>query len=145
MANEMMRRRNLDWGMDPFFENLGDRFLGSMMPEMMQQKDLKTDIQDTDKAYIAMIDLPGVDKQNIHMNYENGVLNISCKKDDFTDHEDKQGNLMLSERTSGSMSRSYRLPNVDQSQISAEFNNGVLKVTLPKTTNVQGSGNIEIQ
>ncbi|GAF38887.1 small heat shock protein [Agrilactobacillus composti DSM 18527 = JCM 14202] len=143
MANEVTRRNNVDWGMDPFFDNLEDHFFGSMAPEV--QKNLKTDIQDTDKAYIAVVDLPGVNKQDIQMNYEDGVLNINVNKSNFVDHEDKQGNLLLSERSYGTMSRSFRLPNVDQAHISAEYNNGVLKITLPKTTEVQGNGNIEIQ
>ncbi|MFD1670769.1 Hsp20/alpha crystallin family protein [Agrilactobacillus yilanensis] len=144
MANEVTRRNNYGWGIDPFFDNLEDRFFGSLMPDSVQ-KNLKTDIEETDKAYIAKVDLPGVDKKDIHLNYSNGVLNINCNKQEFNDHEDKNGNVLMSERNYGTMSRSYRLPNVDQSKINAEYQAGVLKVTLPKTTETQNTNNIEIQ
>ncbi|MCD2257049.1 Hsp20/alpha crystallin family protein [Agrilactobacillus fermenti] len=144
MANEVQRRRNYDWGLDPFFDNLQHRFLDSMFPEDMNQN-LKTDIQETDKSYICEVDLPGVEKNDIHMNYNDGILNINAKKQSFVDHDDKNGNMMLSERSYGALSRSYRLPNVDASKIKAEFNNGVLKVTLPKLTEIQNGSNIDIQ
>lgn len=144
MANDLARRNNYGFGMDPFFDNLEDRFFNSWLPDSAQ-RELKTDIQETQKAYIAKVDLPGVDKKDIQMNYTNGTLNISCKKQDFNDHEDKDGNLLMSERNYGTMHRSYRLPNVDQNKINAEYHDGVLKVTLPKTTETQSTNNIEIQ
>lgn len=142
MANELTRRNN-GWGLDPFFDNLEDRFFGALMPGTEQG--LKTDIKETDKAYIAKVDLPGVDKKDIRMNYTDGVLNIDCKKQDFNDHQDKDGNLLMSERSYGAMSRSYRLPNVDQGKINAEYKDGVLKVTLPKATEIKDHNQIEIQ
>lgn len=143
MANEVTRRNNWGWGLDPFFDNLASRFFNPLM--QTEDQALKTDIQETDKAYIAAIDLPGVAKKDVHLNYDQGILNVSCKKAAYTDHEDKDGNVLLSERNYGTMSRSYRLPNVDQDKINAEFKNGVLKVTLPKVTAANGTQNIDIQ
>ncbi len=48
------------------------------------------------------------------------------------DHADNDGNMLMSERSYGRMSRSYRLPNVNEGQISAKVNDGVLTIDLPK-------------
>lgn len=130
MANEVMRRN--DWLDDPFFD-MGNRFFDNMLPSR-QDRVLKTDIQETDKDYVAKVDVPGIDKQNIQLNYQDNVLSVSVKKADFNDHQDKDGNLLMSERHYGAMSRSYRLPNVDEAAIKANYDKGVLTITLPKLT-----------
>ena len=142
MANEMMRRN--DWLDDPFFGDFGRRFFEDFAPRQASTV-LKTDIKETDKAYVAKVDVPGIDKKDIQLNYQDNVLNISVKKANFNDHEDNKGNLLMSERQYGAMSRSYRLPNVDESNIKADYDAGVLTITLPKLTEVtQDPHHIEI-
>ncbi|HAJ54814.1 MAG TPA: molecular chaperone, partial [Lactobacillus sp.] len=68
------------------------------------------------------------------LNYHDGILSINVHKDDITDHADKSGNVMMSERSYGTMSRSYQLPNVDDSNIKANYKDGVLNITCPKLT-----------
>ncbi|MCF6515476.1 Hsp20 family protein [Lactobacillus sp. S2-2] len=143
MSNELQSRRNYGLGFDPFFGTLQDNFFDSFLSKESSQS-LKTDIQENDQNYEVQVELSGVKKDDINMNYSNGVLNIDAKKDSFTDHSDKDGNMMLSERNYGSLSRSYRLPNVNSDEINAKFENGVLKVTLPKLTKSQNTNNIEI-
>lgn len=133
MANEMMRRN--DWLDDPFFGDFGRRFFEDFAPRQVSAV-LKTDIKETDKAYVAKVDVPGIDKKDIQLNYQDNVLNISVKKANFNDHEDSKGNLLMSERQYGAMSRSYRLPNVDEGNIKADYDAGVLTITLPKLTEV---------
>ncbi|MFD1432077.1 Hsp20/alpha crystallin family protein [Lacticaseibacillus yichunensis] len=128
MANEMMRRN--DW-LDPFFDDFGRHFFGNMQPT---DQVLKTDIKETEKNYVANVDVPGIAKDDIKLNYQDGILNISVKKTDFNDHEDKDGNVLMSERHYGAMSRSYRLPNVKEQDIKAHYEDGVLTITLPKLT-----------
>ncbi|MFD1485463.1 Hsp20/alpha crystallin family protein [Lacticaseibacillus baoqingensis] len=133
MANEMMRRN--DWLEDPFFDNLGRRFFEDFMPtRTAADQVLNTDIKETDHDYVAKVDVPGIAKDDIKLNYQDNILNISVKKNDFNDHEDKDGNLLMSERHYGAMSRSYRLPNVDEAAIKAAYADGVLTITLPKLT-----------
>lgn len=132
MANDLLTRN--DWLDDPFFDHFAPRFFDRMMPET---KVLKTDIKETDKNYVAKVDVPGIKKDDIHINYQDNVLNISVKKEDFNDHSDDKGNILMSERGYGAMSRSYRLPNVDEDNIKAAYDNGVLTITLPKLTEQQ--------
>ncbi|WP_125702419.1 Hsp20/alpha crystallin family protein [Lacticaseibacillus daqingensis] len=129
MANDLMNRN--DWLTDPFF---GMRHLNDLFAPETRDKVLKTDIKETAHDYIAKVDVPGIQKNDIQLNYQDNILSISVRKDDFSDHEDKDGNLLMSERHYGTMSRSYRLPNVDEANIKAAYTDGVLTITLPKLT-----------
>lgn len=117
-----------DWLADPFFEQVGRHMLGDVLPG----KTLKTDIKETDKDYQVHVDVPGVKKQNVKLNYSDDLLKISVRQADFEDHTDSKGNLLMSERSTGEMSRTYRLPYADKDRISAVLHDGVLTVTLPK-------------
>ena len=151
--NEMMTRRN-NWVDDPFFNELGRHLFGPTLSwfddadngiDATAMNGLPTDVQETKDDYQITVDVPGVDKKNIKLNYKDQILSISVNKEEVSDHTDKDGNVLMSERKSGSSSRSYQLPNVDESKITATCNNGVLKVTLPKMTETTSENhNIEI-
>lgn len=143
MANEMMRMNN--WLDDPFFNELGRRFFGSLSDGTASETGLATDIKENDQAYIAKVDVPGLDKKDIHLNYEDNVLSISVSHDDAADHEDHEGNMLMQERRAVAMNRSFALPNVDSSKISAAYADGVLTITLPKLTADQTDHHIDIQ
>lgn len=131
MANNLMNRPN-----DFFDDWFGDSFFAPFQGRRNQasfNKLMKTDIQETDQAYTLKADLPGFDKQNLHLNYDQGVLTVSATRDDFSDHENDQGEILMQERTSGRISRSFRLPNVDTTQIKANYESGILTIELPKT------------
>ncbi|SPS07318.1 Hsp20/alpha crystallin family protein [Latilactobacillus sakei] len=146
MANELMDRRQ-DWldslvG-DDFFKNFGKQFF-AMSPETDNL--LKTDVKETDKGYQLTVDLPGLNKQDIHVDYQNNTLKISAKRDSFNDHSDSEGNLIQSERHYGRFSRQYYLPEVDRQGISAKYEDGVLQLVLPKMAeDTQSTSQIEIQ
>ena len=71
-------------------------------------------------------------KDDIHLAYSDGVLTISGNRSTFKDDSDKKKNLVRQERSEGSVSRSFALPNVDKSGINAKLTDGVLTVVLPK-------------
>lgn len=130
MANELNNRLNdLVQRRNDLFNNFGQSLFnfGSTNEEM------KTDISETDKDYKVVVDLPGVDKKDISVDFKNNQLTISAKRDSFSDESDANGNVISSERSYGRFTRSYRFPNVDQDKISAKYEAGVLKVILPKT------------
>lgn len=141
MANEITNETN-DRRLDPF-DRLAQQFFGNY-PSTFSDKVLRTDIKEREHDYVVAIDVPGIEKKDIHLNYDNDTLSISVRKDSFGDHEDKDGNLLMSERHYGRMSRSYRLPNVDSSGITAKNDNGILTITLPKRADSAAS-HIEIE
>jgi HSP20 family protein len=96
------------------------------------------DVVDKDKAYEITAELPGMDESNIDVKYANGTLTIKGEKKD--EKEEKKKDYYLSERHYGSFQRSFGVPDgVDADKIEANFKNGVLTVTLPKTAEAQKS------
>lgn len=129
MANELTRGFNGLFGNDDFFNSFGHPFFN-----MSDIKEMKTDVAESDKDYTVAIDLPGIDKKDIHADFKDGVLTVSAKRDSFSDDADSNGNVIASERSYGRFSRQYQLPGVDEQNVSAKYDDGVLKITLPKAT-----------
>ena len=98
---------------------------------------MKTDVKETENGYELDIDLPGFKKEEVQASLENGYLTISASKGLDKDEKDKKGRYIRRERYSGAMSRSFYVgEGVEQKDIHAKFENGILKLTVPKT-NVQ--------
>lgn len=140
MANTLMNRN--DFGMMDPFERLARSFWTPF--ENMDQV-LKTDISETDDQYQVKVDVPGIDKQDVKLDYRDNVLSIKVQKDSFVDHEDEQQNVVMNERHTGTLQRQYMLPNVAADKISASQADGVLTITLPKTQASDDNGTIEIR
>ncbi|MBB1068789.1 Hsp20/alpha crystallin family protein [Limosilactobacillus sp. RRLNB_1_1] len=129
MANELQNRNN-------FFDNLmnmrnwmNDDFFSNLTPVADH---MKTDVTEDDKGYTVKIDMPGFDKKDIHISYANNILTVTGRRDTFDDDADKEGNVLHSERRYGQMSRQYRLPDVNRKDVKAQYNDGVLTISLPK-------------
>ncbi|WP_311408172.1 Hsp20/alpha crystallin family protein [Liquorilactobacillus uvarum] len=143
MANELTNRFNNWMKQDDFFGNLGRSFFDF---DNSVNRALKTDVKENDKAYAVQIDVPGIDKKDITIDYRDGVLSVSAKRDSFSDKSDDEGNVIASERSYGRFARQYSLPNVDENGIKATCDNGVLKLTLPKLAEEKVNGkHIEIE
>ena len=100
---------------------------------------LRTDIRQTDEAYLLETEMPGVKKEDIELIRENGVLTISVKS---AAPEDDEG-YVRRERVFGELKRSFVLDNIDEETISAKLDSGILYITLPKNKREQGRINIE--
>ena len=89
-----------------------------------------TDIFETEHALTVVLEMPGVDKSNVDVSVEDGVLTIEGRLD-FSKYEGMQP--VYTEYNIGHYRRSFSLSNkIDQSKISAEMKDGVLTITLPK-------------
>lgn len=139
MTNEIMDRNNLmrNWFNNDSWMNNFPSIFDNNFPE---DSTLKTDIKETDKNYEVHVDMPAFDKKDIDINYENNVLTVSGHRDSFNDHNDKNGDMIMSERSSGRFMRQYRLPAVDTKNIKANYDKGVLMIDLPKLENKVDSG-----
>lgn len=98
----------------------------------------KVDISDTEKEIIVHANVPGLRPEDISVDVSDGVLTISGEVTKEHKDEDKDRHFYRYEREFGSFSRSFSLPaKVDESKIEAESKNGVLTITLPKSTEEQ--------
>ncbi len=91
--------------------------------------DLKADLLESDGAYLLTVDIPGVDKKNVGIEYSDDMLTINVKREQ---NKDKDAKYLTEEREFGEFSRSFNLENIDEDNIKAKFENGVLEVVLPK-------------
>ena len=88
------------------------------------------DIYLEDDKYHLEMDLPGYNKEDIHLEAHKGSIIITAKKE--TKEEEKEGKKYVRrERTFGRIERSFYLGDIDEEGISAEFKDGILKVTIP--------------
>ena len=148
MSNDLMNNQNnwMDFG-DDFFNHFGRNFFknGFGFPASNRQMTMKTDISESDTAYSVKIDLPGLKKENIEIDYADGVLSVSGKQERTDEAKNDDGEVIHSERYYGSYSRSYSLPNVERDSITAKYDGGVLTLNLPKAKVSDSSHRIEIQ
>jgi HSP20 family protein len=99
------------------------------------------DIVEKPEALLVTAELPGMLAKEVDVSVDDGVLTISGEKQEEKKEGAEDSNYYLFERRYGSFRRAFTLPNaVDVDKITAEFDNGLLKVTLPKTENVKAKG-----
>jgi HSP20 family protein len=89
------------------------------------------DVKETNKEIVVEAELPGINEKDISLALQDGVLTIRGEKKH--EHDEEKENFRMMERRYGSFQRSLRLPDtVDQDKVEASFDNGVLKIKVPK-------------
>lgn len=111
-------------------ENLLDRFFNDDSFFSNSVSPMKVDIKDTADAYILEAEIPGIEKEQLNIDYQNNYLTISTNTEDELNEE--KDNYIRRERRSQKMSRSFYIENINADTIDAEYKNGLLKITLPK-------------
>jgi len=92
----------------------------------------RVDILETEKDLKINVELPGLKREEVKLVVENGLLNISGKREKETEIKDEL-NILRSEIYHGSFNRSFRLSDeYDSENIKAEFENGILSITVGK-------------
>lgn len=119
--------------LDDLFKGFLVRPLGYFadMPEMQQ---IRMDVKEGEREYTVHAELPGVNKEDIHVSIEGDTVAIEAEVKKSS--EEKEGDRVLrSERYYGKVSRSFTLgQEVDESGAKARFDKGVLELVLPKKT-----------
>lgn len=106
----------------------------------------RTDIKDTGDAIVLEADLPGVKKEDIHIDIDGNYLAITAQRSTSREDKDSAGNYLRCERSYGSFSRSFDISGIKSEDISAAYENGVLTLTMPKREKtVPTSRRLEIQ
>ena len=90
------------------------------------------DIDETDTHYLMTFDLPGVSKDDVKVEVNDNRVRVYGEKNE--ERKEKKNGRRLVERQYGSFERSFTLPSqVDAAKVEAQFTDGVLKITVPKT------------
>jgi HSP20 family protein len=130
MAN-LVRRD--PFAIDDMFDDLfRGFFVRPVRFEGQPEIQIKMDVKENDKAYTVHADIPGVKKDDIHVNIEGNVVSISAEVK--KEKEEKEGEKVLrSERYYGKVARSFTLGHdIDEANAQAKYADGVLELTLPK-------------
>ena len=110
------------------FRDFGRQFFSNFPDE----QSIKTDISEKDDRYELKAELPGFSKDQIDISYENGMLIISAENNQVNEEKDDEGKVIQKERSYSNVKRMYSLNNIDEDNIEAKFEDGILSVYLPK-------------
>ncbi len=122
--------------LDDFFDDFAP------MPKMPKM-DMKCDIYEKGGNVHIELDVPGFDKNDIKLDVDDGILTVEATREDEKEDEDK--NYYRKERAFGSFKRQFTVGNIKEDEISAKFNNGVLKISFPKEEKKETKKFIEIK
>ena len=122
------RKRNVTF-YNPFdeLEEMQRRFFGENAI-----REFKTDIRDNGESFMLEAELPGFKKEEIAVNIEGDTLTIRAERSENTEEKDAKDNFVKRERSYGSFSRSFDMTGIRVEDVSAAYEDGILKLTLPK-------------
>lgn len=120
-----------------FGENLFDDFFNDFARPVRFTNStnymMKTDVKETENGYELDIDLPGYKKEDIKAELKDGYMTISAQSSKSEDEKDKDGKYIRRERYYGNCSRTFYVgDDVTQEDIKAKFEDGILKIAVPK-------------
>ena len=118
-----------------FGENLLDDFFGEPFGgyDYSESGLMTTDVKDTDKGYEVTMNMPGVKKEDVKAELKDGYLTVSAETNTKKDEKAEDGKYIRRERYSGSCSRSFYVGDaVSEEDIHAKYEDGILKLSVPK-------------
>ena len=116
-----------------FGENLFDEWMSFPFRNFNTNSLMKTDIRETDGSFELDIDMPGFNIEDLKAELKEGYLTISASTNKDNGEKDENGRYIRRERYVGSCSRSFYVgEDIKQDDIKAKFENGILKISVPK-------------
>ena len=123
-----------------FRENLWNDLMDFSFPELdgkmygkRGEHIMRTDVKEHDDKYEVDIELPGFKKEDVKAELKDGYLTINALKEVNNEQKNENGKYVRRERYTGNMSRSFYVgEKVTQEEIHAKFEDGVLKLQIPK-------------
>ena len=111
------------------FDNFERKFFGNTNANLPA---FRTDIRDAGDKFVLEAELPGFQKEDISLDLKDGILTIHAEHQQKTEEKGEKGSYIRRERRYGSFSRSFDVTGIDESGITAAYNNGILELSLPK-------------
>ena len=122
---------------NPFreMEEFERQFFGEPFANFFRNADIaefKTDITDQGDSFLLEADLPGFDKKDIHLDLSGDTLTVNAERHSEHEKKDKKNKYIRCERSYGRYSREFDVSMIETDKIKAKYDNGVLKLILPK-------------
>ena len=124
-------RRDDNWF--DVFDNFEKKFLGNTNANLPA---FRTDIRDLGDKFVLEAELPGFRKEDISLDVKEGILTITATHNDAQEKKDDK-TYVRRERRYGSFSRAFDISGIEESAISAQYDSGILTLTLPKQQSAQ--------
>jgi HSP20 family protein len=121
------------------YYDMNDYLRGFLMnpPSPEAAPEIKIDVEDSDREYVVTAEIPGVQKNNIHVAIEGNRVSISAQGNQIAEGKDSRA-LLHGERYRGLRHRTFSLAaDVDETRSSAKYEDGILALTLPKRSGAQ--------
>ena len=131
-TNHNMTQRPARGFFDDFSNDFFRPFFADGFGLMATQRPMKVDVRDEGDKLVLEADMPGVSRENVKVEVENGVMTLSADYNQETEEKNEENHYVYRERRSGSMRRAFNVEGIREDGITAEFKDGVLKLTLPK-------------
>ena len=123
---------------DDFFKDVAPGFYVKPLHGDPLPAQIKVDVKETPAAYTVEAEIPGVSREDIHVTIEGPVVTLRAEVRQMDGQSDGE-RVLRSERFFGSVARSFQMPqDLDESSAKAKYDNGVLRLTLPKKAAVAG-------
>lgn len=121
--------------LDDIFDDFGrdDRFA-----------QMKCDVYEKDGIYNIEMDIPGYDKKDIKIECDDGILTVTAEKNQESNEKDHGKRYIRRERVYGKVSRTFNFSDIDDDNIKAEFKDGILKISVPKSEKTSSKKMIQI-
>lgn len=124
MTNNIRRRDN-------DLMNFGDGLFDSFFSNNFVQRQFDVDILEKDGGYKLKANLPGFEKNDIHVTYSDNILTIAAEAKTENEEKSEDGSYIRRERSASSFKRQFIVKDLDRDAIKATFENGVLNLDLP--------------
>ncbi|SFL93290.1 Hsp20/alpha crystallin family protein [Pelosinus propionicus] len=148
------------FGLRPYRQNYGHQrnalskfarnFLGDDFQALFESvnnfpSSFRVDLRENEDQYVLEADLPGINKEDISLYYENNYLTISANRNEMQEVKSEK-DYVRRERRFGQFQRNFYIDNIQEDKINAKFDHGVLTITLVKSDRtLPKQGNIPIQ
>ena len=144
MAITLWRNRAPFEGLTGWFDDIDTGFDTGVFTDLSEKAWRPAiDIEEKDEKYILRADLPGMKKNDIHVEVKDDYLTLRGERKD--EHEENKESYHRIERTYGSFERTFRVPKgVTEKDIHAQYKDGVLEVTVP-TPKVEKPETVEVK
>lgn len=114
------------------FSDILDEFFTDAVSTRQNRFIPSIDVSETDKQFLVEVQLPGMKKEDINVNLENGVLTVSGERNIRNEQNEKKFHRV--ETHYGSFSRSFQLPEgIKPDSVKAAYNDGILSITVDKS------------
>lgn len=120
------------FGEDLFDNFFNDDFMMRPFQRSTASQMMKTDVRELDNAYEVDMELPGFKKEDIKLDLKDGYLTVNATRNTENNEKNDEGKYIRQERYVGTCSRSFYVGDVKPTDIGAKYEDGMLKLTVPK-------------